>query len=259
MEKVVHKLEEIAKRMQLANGAVMPTLNASFKGKGERAVANPWTDELISAIESFPSHIEDLTDRGKLEQVCQEVDNMLGPETVDACTGYFNAVRLFRILRTNKMDVDETKAMVAIIANGRVEHKINSVRRHIVNKDLTFDTLPGAREFATIQPCSEDIGKTNDGRHIMYRCFGTACDFDKWKRKFSIKRYLELVTYHEEMVRMLLTARCAIEGRDIGKFSVYNFAGGSLVSLERGEGDLLSQEIRQRQRNSQRPLVRTCS
>ena len=226
MENVVRKLEKIIEDMEAAprkaHGLVnMPKRSSNTKIK---SITNPWApgSAVATALDTFGARIEDAESRSKLQELRDEVKEALGAEAVDAAEGVYNAARLYRYLRINKMDVQDAKAMTIVNLNAREEFQMDAKRRLIVEQDLRFDTLPRMQEFIQVQPMNPMVGTSICGDHVGYVCWGSGVNFEGLKKSFTVEEYLDIVMYNIELARLRLDADCAIKGRDIAFVLLYD-------------------------------------
>ena len=224
---VVRRLEEIvlaAERKPLSTNHLPTVTSKVLKGQ----VFKPWADSstVAAALESFASRVDDSQEnRAKLKEVCKEVRLALGPHATDPAFGVYNAARLYRFLLASKMDVHDTTTLVILNWNARAEFKMDAKRKVIIEQDLGFATLPRAAEYVQFQPLNYRIGRLDDGRSFGYMSWGSSADFLGLAKAFSIKEYLKVHVYMQELDRLVLDAESAVEGRDIGHVSLFDVSG----------------------------------
>lgn len=63
---------------------------------------------------------------------------------------------------------------------------------------------------------------------VSYNELGAKENLAAMKEVFSVDEYVEALVFGLELSRLLLDARCAIEGKDIAFLEFWNCAGGSL-------------------------------
>ena len=166
MEDVVRRLELIIKKgeaealpgestaaSQKKQSLHLPTLSVKQRPVTKRrprdANANPWArgSKVATCLETFISRIEDEEARAKLEEVIKSVGEVLGAHAVDPVLGIYTPPRIYRYLRINEMDTEDTKDMLLLNANARVEFKMDDMRKRIVQDDLCYDTIPRIEEL----------------------------------------------------------------------------------------------------------------
>ena len=133
IEDVVSRLEEICERVaakpkKRVSQFIMSKPMSKHKVKEESE--NSWSagSALGTALETFSSRIEPTEDRQKMDQLQKEIKEVLGRKAVDPSSGVFNAARLYRFLRTNKMDVFDTIAAIVDNFNARHDYKMDEKR-----------------------------------------------------------------------------------------------------------------------------------
>lgn len=129
--------------------ASMPTVKSAGQGKNiQTSTFNPWREGLKveQAMRAFASRVTDSDHQQLLEELCKQVETLLGPQATNASNGVYNAVRLYRFLLINKLDLQDTIAMVVVNSNARQEHEMDEKRARIVKENLGLEDFPYARE-----------------------------------------------------------------------------------------------------------------
>ena len=109
---------------------------------------------------------------------------------------------------------------------------MDAKRKRIVDEALGFETIPRFTELKKYQPINNRIpGQGKEGQACSYACFGAAVDFDGWAKAFTVEEYTEVVLWSTELSRLIMDARCAVEGRDISQIDFCDFSGGKFASL----------------------------
>ena len=152
-EEVARQFEEFCKRRErlerLARGDTdaMPSVSSAFKVMANSglsaAVTSPWApgSAATTAFQSFASRLESEEERTKLRKLRSEVETMLGADAVSATKGVWNSARLLRFLKISGLDVNDAKAQIAASADTRTEHDMDGKRRHIVEENMSFDSI----------------------------------------------------------------------------------------------------------------------
>ena len=155
MADAVRRLEKIIEDREVSrskyNKASAPrVMGAKQDGAAGGASSScPWAEgsKIATSLETLASRLKDSAAGAKLEELRKEVEPLLGAQAVATVTGVYNAARLYSFLCVNKMEVEDTKAMIVLNANARTEHKMNEKREAIIGQDLHFGTLPRAAEL----------------------------------------------------------------------------------------------------------------
>ena len=194
---------------------------------------NPWTSgtAVATALETFCSRLKDPETQSKLKELSHETAKLLGAQAVDPGVGVYNMVRLHRFLKSNKMDVEDSKTAVVLNSNARGEFKLDAKRKLIVDQDLSFNALPRFAEFVRYQPMNPLLGETKDGRTFGYMSWGSRTNFDGLVKAFSVQDYVDTILFTQELYRLLEDARSAVKGRECGHASLYDCSGASIVQI----------------------------
>ena len=151
----------------------------------EMAGVVPWPPKspVAASFGNLISRIADPIKRANLTELTARVQETLGAECVDPLTGAFNPSTLLRILNVHDGDVEDATSNVVVCFNARYKRKMEEKRKHIIDADLSFQTLPRFSEWKRYQPCNPFMGtRTTQGHVMRYFNFGGACDFDAAKR-----------------------------------------------------------------------------
>ena len=195
MSDVVARLEmicEAAEERKKRTGSNMLKVTPRFKKQSD-GILSPWAtgSAVATALNTLVSRIQDASVRTKLQQLCKEVGESLGPQAVDPTLGVYSAARLWLFLQGSELDVNGALTQVLLNSNARQEFGMDARRERIVNEDLGFDTLPRMAEYRQYQPINQFVGRDKCGNVISYVHFGSGCNFDGLKKAFSIEEYLD--------------------------------------------------------------------
>ena len=157
MESVASRLEDILEESKASSTSVactgnLPTVTSAELGQSIQtspSIFNPWREgfKVEQSMRSFASRVRDVEHRQPLQELCKQVETLLGPKATNASTGVYNAVRLYRFLLINELDVQDARTMVVMNAKARQEYKMDEKRARIVNENLGLEDFPYAREF----------------------------------------------------------------------------------------------------------------
>ena len=197
MQDVVRRLENIIE----AQAAKAAFWKAGPLVLADRPMAesSPWrtSSEVMKAMETFTSRIENVDLRTKLNELHKHVEADLGPQATDPHSGVYNPARLLRFLHLNDTNVADARTSIVLNSNARHEFKMDVKRALIVGEDLNFEGLPRSGELQKCQPNNPWIGRTKSGQVVSYINWGARCNYDALKETFSVVEYIDGRSYNQ--------------------------------------------------------------